>query len=84
MNEEVFLALAHIAGEIWGTMARATLQQPIPPVPHPIGTSPGQTPMPAANRVLGYDMYFDILNRLKEDFKREVTIETETPDGEDD
>jgi len=73
MNEEVYLALAHIAGEIWGTRARAhhnaSLKDPTGPF-----------------SVLGYGEYFEILGRLKEDFRKEVTVDgdpTETDDGED-
>ncbi len=75
MNEDVYLALSQIAGEVWGTQARATLNQPLPPA------TPG---IENVSRVLGYDVYFEILDRLKADFKKEVTTdETKTPDGED-
>ena len=80
MNEEVYLALAHIAGEVWGTHARAVLNQPIiqpsAAVPQPV--QPG--------RLLGTDAYFEILGRLKADFKREVTVDgdpTKVDDGQD-
>ncbi len=78
MKDDNYMTLAHIAGEIWGTQARATLNQPLiqptSSVPQPV--QPG--------RVLGHDVYFEILAKLKEDFKKEVTSETEAEHGEDD
>ena len=78
MKDTDYLNLAHIAGEIWGTLARATLNQPAAPpttaVPQPV----------QPNRVLGPDKYFEILGQLKEDFKKEVTVEVEAEHGEDD
>lgn len=78
MKDNNYLNLAHIAGEIWGTLARATLNQPIV-APTTAVPQPEQP-----NRVLGPEKYFEILKQLKEDFKREVTIETEAEHGEDD
>jgi len=74
------MTLAHIAGEIWGTKARATLNQPVvmPTAAIPVPAQP--------ERVLSEDVYFEILGKLKEDFKKEVTVDgdpTETDDGED-
>ena len=69
MRGDEYLNLAHIAGEIWGTQARAYV------------AGPAGEP----KRVLGYDVYFDILGQLKDDFRKEVTHgdETETDDGKD-
>jgi hypothetical protein len=68
-----YMNLAQTAGEIWGTLARATFNQPV--LPPTAGVQP--------NRVLGHDVYFVILDKLKEDFKKEVPVETEAVDGED-
>ena len=77
MKDHNYATLAHIAGEVWGTLARATLNQPL--------VTPTQAvPQPVQpERVLGSDKYFEILGQLKEDFKKEVPIETETESGED-
>ncbi len=77
MKDHNYTTLAHIAGEIWGTLARATLNQPVivptQAVPQPV----------QPERVLGPDKYFEILGQLKEDFKKEVPVETEIEHGKD-
>lgn len=71
MNEGAYLALATISGEIWGTQARAHMSQPV---------ATG-----APRHILSSDVYFEIFNKLKADFRKEVEPdEAETPDGEDD
>lgn len=77
MKDNNYLNLAHIAGEIWGTMARAMINQPYPPTTTGVEQEQPQ-------RILNYNVYFEILKQLKEDFKREVTVETEAEHGEDD
>lgn len=80
MKAEDYLTLAHISGEVWGTMARAVMNQPLIP---PTSTTPEPV---QPNRVLGHEKYFEVFDRLKEDFKKEVPDggdETKTPDGKD-
>ena len=80
MKADDYLTLATIAGEVWGTQARATMNQP--PV-QPTNTTPEPV---QPDRVLGPEKYFEVFDRLKDDFKKEVPDggdETETPDGED-
>jgi len=78
VKDHNYLSLAHIAGEIWGTLARATLNQPVvmptTAVPQPV----------QPERVLSEVVYFALLDKLKEDFKKEVTVEIEAEHGEDD
>jgi len=70
MRSEVYLTLAHIAGELWGTQARAHAARPQPD---------------GSWKILGYDVYLEIFGKLKEDFRKEVTEdEAKAPDGEDD
>lgn len=69
MDRDAFLNMAHISGEIWGTLSRA----------YAVPASGVQA------KILGYDAYFEIFERLRSTYKEEVTAdETETPDGEDD
>ncbi len=74
MTEEQFFSCCRVAGDLYGTVLQANVRA------YAVNPQSGLV-MP------GYDTFFTILDKVKEDMRKEVDDsggdETEAPDGED-